>query len=330
MPCERSADLLAGLGIKQETGLVPASSGNQLRVGAESNSEHLLCVPSGLLVTKKLEEGTWRLWEVQTGNWRPLPQLDGTRGIALSPDSLLLAAGKGPQIGLWSVSTPQAAAMTIQAHTSEYVRCVSFSPDGSLLLSCSDTDTTCPLWEVKTGRKVGSLKGHTGGVEEVAFLAHSSLLAASLACYMDPTCRLWDVATRACLHIIPWPIYFTAIASCPLSLSPSPSAGLGGGDQQRCLFALGDSQGTISVWSLTSPHLKEGKESHEGSRHELRLLSLPPQPTLLLSAHGALLAAAEMDASARALLAQCGADVTAVVDISAPGAFPLLSCSLLL
>ena len=40
---------------------------------------------------------------------------------------------------------------------------VSFSPDGSMLASCSN-DKTIKIWNLKTGTEIKTLFGHTSGI----------------------------------------------------------------------------------------------------------------------------------------------------------------------
>jgi len=64
-------------------------------------------------------------------------------------------------------------------HHKSAVRCVAYNFDGSLLASASD-DNTVAIWNTKTGMVDCVLKGHTGGVNSVAWCmapGHRQLLA---------------------------------------------------------------------------------------------------------------------------------------------------------
>lgn len=66
---------------------------------------------------------------------------------------------------------------------------MAFSPNGELLASGSLDDTVW-LWQVKDGKLLSTLKGHTGTVFSVTFSPDGSTLPSGSG---DGTVRLWGV-----------------------------------------------------------------------------------------------------------------------------------------
>ncbi|TEU17946.1 MAG: hypothetical protein E3J21_07060 [Anaerolineales bacterium] len=105
--------------------------------------------------------------------------------------------GKSPSSGVWLPTNCKSCVLTCEGHT-DWVRSVTFSPDGSLLASGS-ADQTVRLWDVSTGQCLKTLQGHTYLVWSVAFSPDGCTLASGS---QDETIKLWDVQTGECLKTL--------------------------------------------------------------------------------------------------------------------------------
>ena len=78
------------------------------------------------------------------------------------------------------------------------VNCVTFSSDGTLLVSGSD-DKTVKLWDIQTGGVIKTFSGHTNWVWSVSISADCTTNASGS---FDNTIRLWNIQTGECYHTI--------------------------------------------------------------------------------------------------------------------------------
>jgi hypothetical protein len=80
--------------------------------------------------------------------------------------------------------------ITTKVDTSEIYCSATFDPDGRIL--AGENGNSATLWDVSTGKELHTLKGHSAGVDSVAFGPRGRTLASSAN---DGTIKLWDVAT---------------------------------------------------------------------------------------------------------------------------------------
>ncbi|MDE0313890.1 MAG: hypothetical protein OXM61_03230, partial [Candidatus Poribacteria bacterium] len=90
----------------------------------------------------------------------------GINEIAYSPDGSKLAVASA--IGIWIYNAQTGQELDLYTgHTAE-VLSISFSPDGTTIVSGSD-DKTIRLWDTNTGEHIRTLSGHTNSVNGVSF-----------------------------------------------------------------------------------------------------------------------------------------------------------------
>jgi WD40 repeat protein len=102
-----------------------------------------------------------------------------------SGDIIILDGNTGSQVAVLS------------GHT-DWVRCVTFSSDGTLLVSGSD-DETLKIWDIQTGGVVKTFHGHTHYVYSVSISSNHTTIASGS---YDKTIRLWNIQAGECCHII--------------------------------------------------------------------------------------------------------------------------------
>jgi len=118
----------------------------------------------------------------------------------------------------------------LSGHTG-YVRSLTFSLDGTLLVSGSN-DNTIKLWDVQTGGVVKTFCGHTDLVLSVSISADNTVIASGS---QDKTICLWDIGTGQCCVIEEHKGYVNTV-----SFSPT--------NPQLLLSASTD--GTVRQWGI--------------------------------------------------------------------------------
>ena len=134
--------------------------------------------------------------------------------VAWSPDGSRIAAGpvfvsKPPKFGftyfrgiaIWDAASGTRLRII---ETDRFVRSLSWAPEGSKLASSAGIQDFSPgrtvdIWDPATGALVTTLKGHTGGVNSVAWSSDGTRIISGSD---DRTVRIWDAATGTTLNTL--------------------------------------------------------------------------------------------------------------------------------
>jgi WD40 repeat protein len=183
---------------------------------------------------------------------------------------------------------------TIAAH-SDWVRCLSFTPDGTKLVSGS-FDKTIKLWQLATGTALQTLKDHQKGVFALAVSADGKLLASGS---WDELIKLWNLETGTLLEnltqhqasvrslaispdsktlisgsfdrtIVLWNLPDGQVATTITDTEPIAAIALSTDGQ--FLASTGDN-GTVKIWSLASG---QTIAESSGNQHCIGSLAIDP------------------------------------------------------
>ena len=115
--------------------------------------------------------------------------------LACWKDTIAVGLCSGCIMTLNAITGSRIAVLSGHTHV---IRCLTFSQDGTMLVSGS-YDTTIKLWDMQTGGVVKNFQGHTKGVYSVSISSNCTTIASRSE---DNTIRLWDIQTGECCHII--------------------------------------------------------------------------------------------------------------------------------
>jgi WD40 repeat protein len=143
--------------------------------------------PDATSIATASRDGNVRLWSlIDGGGPTILPARGNVLALAFAPNGERLAAsGTDPVIRIWNVATHELES-TPTGHTAS-VRALSYSADGSLLLSAGD-DRAAIVWRAD-GDRLAQLLGHSAGITFASFAPTGfGIVTAS----KDGTGRTWD------------------------------------------------------------------------------------------------------------------------------------------
>jgi WD40 repeat protein len=192
----------------------------------------------------------WRYgWSLIDGTelWPPAREPGLIRPGELSPDGTRIAAGHNDgHIRIYD--TADGRLVHTLPHPGE-IKVIRFAPDGSGRFVSGSTNRLAHVWDVTTGKKIATLKGHTDNLIAAAWSPDARMIAT--ASY-DRSARLWDARSG---QSIGTPLPHAAWLS-HLEISPDGK-----------LLATGCRDGTLRFWHLpdgspASPPLPQKSTVH--------------------------------------------------------------------
>ncbi|KAH8926376.1 WD40 repeat-like protein [Atractiella rhizophila] len=196
--------------------------------------------PDGATITSSSEDQTIKTWDALTGQHLKTLESDSellstyaTKDIPKPSDP----PSQAPEVAV----KPQPNAL--QGH-SDFVRAVSFSPDGSKVATGS-FDSTVRIWDAVTGDQLSILRGHTNFVRAVRFSPDGTKVGSGSD---DKTARIWDIATGEYLELKDHENDVRAVAFSPNGWK----------------FATGSDDKTIRIWNVVEGKLLVTLSGHTG------------------------------------------------------------------
>jgi len=178
-----------------------------------------------------------RAWDLKLGTmaWESRGHNKRVRSVRASPSKSLLASGaEDGFVKLWRQSD---GILLSSIPVGNWVRCLDFSPDGSILFIGTETGTII-AWNIERDQTEFKLEGHEARIRDIC---SDSTKARLYSASDDGTVKIWNLHTR------------TSVASIPCGSSRVWSIDCLSVED---LLVSGDEDGTVRVWSVHDGSLK--------------------------------------------------------------------------
>jgi WD40 repeat protein len=247
--------------------------------------------PDGKTLASGSDDGNVLLWDVSAGREAAILQHPFAVSVLYTADDQGLVSFSDNQVRLWDARTGRQRAR-FDVHVPDAPpagpsNCLALAPDGRLLAVVTG-GPDIRLWDLLTGKEVGSLEGHTAGVWALAFAPDGKTLASGS---WDKTVRLWDVDTRRVRAVLTGTPAVMSLAFSPQGTTLAIGCQYGevylssaatGGNRRRLhgptgvphmmlalafapdgqAVATGEGDGTVKLWNVVSGQLQMSFRGH--------------------------------------------------------------------
>jgi Tol biopolymer transport system component len=173
------------------------------RDGTDSSTAVGWAPDGARVVLASLLDDSTGIWDATTGE-KLLPLEDckgGVDAVAWSPDGHHVVTCRRDMMHLHDAATGAALRVLTGHHltTLKAVHKVEWSPDGTRLITTGEEGNIALIWDVASGAKVATLRGHTAMVSSGTWAPDSRRVATASD---DRTARIWDAETCTELLVI--------------------------------------------------------------------------------------------------------------------------------
>lgn len=166
--------------------------------GHEDTVSALAAHPTRPLVASASDDGTWRMWNIPSGEliMTGAGHGDWVADVAFHPHGTHLASSSGDgRIMVWDFVNKKRSAV-LSDHT-QVAWGVDFHYTGDFIASGS-MDQTAKVWDLTTGKCRQTLRGHVDSINAITFQPFSSNLVTASG---DKTLSLWDARSGHQIHM---------------------------------------------------------------------------------------------------------------------------------
>jgi WD40 repeat protein len=167
--------------------------------GQEGDIESIVFSPDDTLIASGSENGTVRVWDMETGEFQHVFTLSGEYPawfVSFSPDSTkIIASNLDRIVSVWDTAKGETL-FTIVQHESPVTN-VYFSPDGEYIVTGS-LDGEIHFWDAITGDHIRTLEGHTGLIGAITFSPDGTQIISGN--HLSGMVQIWDTTTGELLN----------------------------------------------------------------------------------------------------------------------------------